>query len=75
MGNPQNNPYSNTYNVGWRNHPNFSWKEQGNSGQGGNFQRPYQNQKFQGQGFRQQLTQQEQESNRASGKKSLEDIV
>ena len=21
----QNNPYSNTYNPGWRNHPNFSW--------------------------------------------------
>ncbi|XP_021979522.1 uncharacterized protein LOC110875628 [Helianthus annuus] len=29
MGNqyrPQNNPYSNTYNPGWKNHPNFSWK-------------------------------------------------
>ncbi|KAA3479985.1 T-complex protein 1 subunit delta-like [Gossypium australe] len=28
MGNnskPQNNPNSNTYNPGWRNHPNFSW--------------------------------------------------
>ena len=24
-GRPQNNPYSNTYNPGWRNHPNFSW--------------------------------------------------
>ncbi|XP_022019725.1 uncharacterized protein LOC110919775 [Helianthus annuus] len=23
---PQNNPYSNTYNPGWRNHPNFGWK-------------------------------------------------
>jgi hypothetical protein len=23
---PQNNPYSNSYNPGWRNHPNFSWK-------------------------------------------------
>jgi hypothetical protein len=21
-----NDPYSNTYNPGWRNHPNFSWK-------------------------------------------------
>ena len=21
----QNNPYSNMYNPGWRNHPNFSW--------------------------------------------------
>ncbi|KAK5811298.1 hypothetical protein PVK06_026627 [Gossypium arboreum] len=34
MGNnnsrPQNNPYSNTYNAGWRNHPNFSWGSQGN---------------------------------------------
>ncbi|KAG8500859.1 hypothetical protein CXB51_002880 [Gossypium anomalum] len=26
----QNNPYSNTYNTGWRNHPNFSWGGQGN---------------------------------------------
>ncbi|XP_022030897.1 uncharacterized protein LOC110931833 [Helianthus annuus] len=29
MGNQycaQNNPYSNTYNPGWKNHPNFSWK-------------------------------------------------
>lgn len=23
-----NNPFSNTYNPGWRNHPNFSWREQ-----------------------------------------------
>ncbi|XP_021986052.1 uncharacterized protein LOC110882274 [Helianthus annuus] len=23
---PQNNPYSNTYNPCWRNHPNFGWK-------------------------------------------------
>jgi hypothetical protein len=23
-----NDPYSNTYNPGWRNHPNFSWKGQ-----------------------------------------------
>jgi hypothetical protein len=22
---PKNNPYSNTYNAGWRTHPNFSW--------------------------------------------------
>ncbi|WRX26276.1 Retrotransposon gag domain - like 10 [Theobroma cacao] len=28
----QNNPYSNTYNLGWRNHPNFSWNNnQGSS--------------------------------------------
>ncbi|KAG8489221.1 hypothetical protein CXB51_017300 [Gossypium anomalum] len=26
----QNNPYSNTYNVGWRNHPNFLWGGQEN---------------------------------------------
>ncbi|XP_071917004.1 uncharacterized protein [Coffea arabica] len=28
--NAPNNPYSNTYNPGWRNHPNFGWKDQGN---------------------------------------------
>ncbi|XP_071905746.1 uncharacterized protein [Coffea arabica] len=28
--NAPNNPYSNTYNPGWRNHPNFGWKYQGN---------------------------------------------
>ncbi|KAA3465597.1 integrase [Gossypium australe] len=30
---PQNNPYSNTYNPGWRNHPNFSWGGQRNQRQ------------------------------------------
>ncbi|KAI5682163.1 hypothetical protein M9H77_03391 [Catharanthus roseus] len=25
----QNDPYSNTYNPGWRNHPNFFWRQQG----------------------------------------------
>ncbi|KAI3744769.1 hypothetical protein L1987_57860 [Smallanthus sonchifolius] len=55
----QNNPYSNTYNPGWRNHPNFSWKDNNSQGQSGfgqqqqQFQqRPLQNyqprQKFQG---------------------------
>ncbi|MED6165323.1 hypothetical protein PIB30_098473, partial [Stylosanthes scabra] len=38
MGNqprpPQNDPYSNTYNSGWRNHSNFSWG--GNQGQRSN---------------------------------------
>ncbi|KAI4346011.1 hypothetical protein L6164_013094 [Bauhinia variegata] len=29
---PQNDPFSNTYNPGWRNHPNFSWGNQGNQG-------------------------------------------
>ncbi|XP_056162170.1 uncharacterized protein LOC115663395 [Syzygium oleosum] len=27
-----NNPYSNTYNPGWRNHPNFSWSNQNQQG-------------------------------------------
>jgi hypothetical protein len=33
---PGNDPYSNTYNQGWRNHPNFSWKSPNveNSAQG-----------------------------------------
>jgi len=25
---PTNNPYSNTYNHGWKNHPKFSWRPQ-----------------------------------------------
>src|SRR3954468_1566950 len=29
----QNNPYSNTYNPGWKNHPNFAWKDQQQSPQ------------------------------------------
>ncbi|KAK8713279.1 hypothetical protein V6N13_148500 [Hibiscus sabdariffa] len=29
-----NNPYSNTYNPGWRQHPNFSWGNQGGGGGG-----------------------------------------
>ncbi|XP_062166982.1 uncharacterized protein LOC133873275 [Alnus glutinosa] len=28
---PGNDPYSNTYNPGWRNHPHFSWKAQASS--------------------------------------------
>jgi hypothetical protein len=28
---PKNNPYSNTYNPGWRNHPNFSWNNNQNA--------------------------------------------
>ena len=28
---PNQGPYSNTYNPGWRNHPNFSWKENNNT--------------------------------------------
>ncbi|KAL5563687.1 hypothetical protein UlMin_033434 [Ulmus minor] len=33
--NRSNNPFSNTYNPGWRQHPNFSWSNQG-AGQGSN---------------------------------------
>jgi len=28
---PNQNPYSQTYNPGWRNHPNFSWKSGNNN--------------------------------------------
>ncbi|KAI5351533.1 hypothetical protein L3X38_004424 [Prunus dulcis] len=28
--NPNNDPYSNTYNLGWRNHPNFRWSNNSN---------------------------------------------
>ncbi|XP_040368814.1 uncharacterized protein LOC121051044 isoform X2 [Rosa chinensis] len=28
---PRNDPYSTTYNPGWRNHPNFSWRDSGGS--------------------------------------------
>jgi hypothetical protein len=28
---PKNNPFSNTYNPGWRNHPNFSWSNNQNA--------------------------------------------
>ena len=27
---PQSNPYSNSFNLGWRNHPNLSWKNNPN---------------------------------------------
>ncbi|CAL9010907.1 unnamed protein product, partial [Prunus brigantina] len=29
--NPNNDPYSNTYNPGWRNHPNFKWSNNSNN--------------------------------------------
>ncbi|XP_050877207.1 uncharacterized protein LOC127080966 [Lathyrus oleraceus] len=39
----QNNPYSNTYNPGWKNHLNFSWKDQkGTAPQHGQYQTQYQ---------------------------------
>ncbi|XP_058217337.1 uncharacterized protein LOC131328408 [Rhododendron vialii] len=37
---PGNDPYSNTYNPGWRNHPNFSWKQQAPSNSPAPPQRP-----------------------------------
>ncbi|XP_055961022.1 uncharacterized protein LOC130015266 [Mercurialis annua] len=46
---PKNNPYAAAYNPGWRNHPNLSWKDNGNQTQnqtGPSFQgeqRPQQN--------------------------------
>ncbi|KAM1352562.1 hypothetical protein EV1_031970 [Malus domestica] len=42
---PRNDPYSNTYNPGWRDHPNFKWREA---------QQPQQQQPQQQGGFRQQ---------------------
>ncbi|CAN6707354.1 unnamed protein product [Malus baccata var. baccata] len=38
---PRNDPYSNTYNPGWRDHPNFKWREpQQPAQQGGFWQTP-----------------------------------
>src|ERR1044072_6746072 len=58
----QQAPYSNTYNQGWKNHPNLSWGDRRN-----NYQRPYNNQNFQGEGSRQQ--------EQSSGKKSVEEMI
>ncbi|KAI5650499.1 hypothetical protein M9H77_36504 [Catharanthus roseus] len=41
----QNDPYSNIYNPGWRNHPNFSWRQQGGEDQLG-WQQYQQNKQF-----------------------------
>src|ERR1044072_4311468 len=79
MGPTRNDPYSNTYNQGWRNHPNFSWRDRdqgnnANSGQGGNnYQKNYQNQRPQGQGFRQQSTQ--EQGSGSGSKKNIEEIL
>jgi hypothetical protein len=54
---PNNNLYSNTYNPGWRNHPNFSWKQndtqlaQGNTNNQGNQNFNRQNQGYSNQGY------------------------
>src|ERR1044072_3323476 len=55
-------PFSSNYNPGWRNHPNFSWRDRD---QGNNYQKPHNNQSFQGQGSGQQ---QRQEQGGGSGK-------
>ncbi|KAM1818556.1 hypothetical protein ACFX11_000340 [Malus domestica] len=34
---PRNDPYSNTYNPGWRDHPNFKWREPQQPAQQGDF--------------------------------------
>ncbi|XP_021833439.1 uncharacterized protein LOC110773246 [Prunus avium] len=37
---PRNDPYSQSYNPGWRNHPNFSWRNTQNQANPPSFQRP-----------------------------------
>ncbi|XP_057440003.1 uncharacterized protein LOC130731798 [Lotus japonicus] len=72
MGQARNDPFSNTYNPGWRNHPNFSWR-QSNNGQGGMYQRQFPNQGIQGQSSRQPQERIEGES--GGSKKNLEELV
>ena len=43
----QNNAFSNNYNPGWRNHPNFSWKDGGNNQTIPGFDKRPMNQPFQ----------------------------
>ncbi|KAI3807730.1 hypothetical protein L1987_23664 [Smallanthus sonchifolius] len=69
----QNNPYSNTYNHGWRNHPNFSWKDKNNQGQSGFGQQQQQFQKRPPQNY--QSCQQFQGTSKPSNGLSLEDAV
>ncbi|XP_057246916.1 uncharacterized protein LOC130589365 [Beta vulgaris subsp. vulgaris] len=61
---PQNDPYSNTYNPGWRNHPNFSWRNQGQQNVNVNSQHPP--------GFHQKQPQQE---NRPSWELAIEKLA
>ncbi|KAM1987139.1 hypothetical protein ACFX15_034442 [Malus domestica] len=37
---PRNDPYSNTYNPGWRDHPNFRWRDAPQYGQRSGFRQP-----------------------------------
>ncbi|KAI3819374.1 hypothetical protein L1987_13203 [Smallanthus sonchifolius] len=84
---PQNSPYSNTYNLGWRNHPNFSWKSRSSSQNPPGFTQrpPFQHQSHQSQGqcsyFRPQQNQFQSQGS-SSGpqpasddKSNLEDMV
>ncbi|XP_057432651.1 uncharacterized protein LOC130725440 [Lotus japonicus] len=56
-------PFSNNYNSSWRNNSNLAWGDRGN-----NYQKPYNNQNFQGQGARQQ------EQAPSGGKRSMEEL-
>jgi hypothetical protein len=49
---PQNNPYSNSYNLGWRNHPNFSWRNNQDDQPQNQNQSPNHNRSNQGYGQR-----------------------
>ena len=60
-------PQSNFYNPSWRNHPNFSWSNQGN-GQNNNFMQHIPNQS---QGFNQQAPKPPQ----AESSNSLENLL
>ncbi|XP_031270531.1 uncharacterized protein LOC116128914 [Pistacia vera] len=62
----QHDPYSNTYNLGWRDHPNFSYGGNRQVGGGQNF---FQNRQQQQQGF------QPKQPASQSSNSSLEDIV
>ena len=44
---PANNPYSPTYNPGWRNHPNFSWGPSNNDQTRPKFSNNFQNPPYQ----------------------------
>ncbi|XP_034681081.1 uncharacterized protein LOC117911023 [Vitis riparia] len=73
-----NSPYSNTYNPGWRNHPNLSWRGANNGQfqqQGNRFQGNQTNgqQGFQPQGMSSQNFQQQHQT--SSSNSSLEDMM
>ena len=46
-----NNPYSNTYNPGWRNHPNFSWRNQNDQSSGNPQNQGIGNRNYNNQGY------------------------